>query len=347
MARYALLVLPSANRVYAQASPTLACAELEIFNRAVLGGRLSGIGEMLIAGVPYVGFSCDSLSDRDTAFLANLSCGYALFAADQADGGLLRPVPLRGLDRFDDDLLTIQKYQGKTNEQFTKLLLNVGLLSSAFGPAMGERQFSVLDPLCGRGSTLNQALMYGFDAAGVDIDGQDFEAYSAFIRTWLQRKRIKHHADVVPVRRDRRIAARRLRVSLAAAKDDYLAGRTQQLDVVHADTAKVTEFFRPASFDLVITDAPYGVRHGSRGASGKLARNPLDLLAAAAPGWASVLRPGGALAMSWNTLVARREDAAAVLEQAGLRVLSDGPYLALKHRVDQAIVRDVLAARKP
>ena len=35
------------------------------------------------------------------------------------------------LARLDDDLITIPKYPGKTNEQFTKLLLNVTVLSSA------------------------------------------------------------------------------------------------------------------------------------------------------------------------------------------------------------------------
>jgi hypothetical protein len=60
--------------------------------------------------------------------------------------------------------------------------------------------------------------MYGWDAAGIDLDRQDFDAYSAFIQTWLKRKRIKHHAEVVPERRDRRVVARRLRVDLAAAR---------------------------------------------------------------------------------------------------------------------------------
>ena len=73
------------------------------------------------------------LSERDAGLLANLSSLYALFEVAGAAGSeLLRPVPLRRLDRYDDDLLTILKYPGKTNEQFTKLLLNVTLASSAF-----------------------------------------------------------------------------------------------------------------------------------------------------------------------------------------------------------------------
>jgi hypothetical protein len=344
VSRYALLILPSANRVYAEASVELTQAELEVFSTSVLNGLVQGISASVIGAVPYVTFTAGALCEREVAFLSNLSSAYALF---EVEGELLRPVGMRRLDRFDDDLITIQKYQGKTNEQFTKLLLNVTLMASAFAGEMLERKFSVIDPLCGRGTTLNQALMYGFDAAGVDIDGKDFEAYSAFLRTWLQRKRVKHHAEQVPVRRDRQVIGRRLQVSLAAAPDDYKAGVTQHLDVINVDTTRALEFFRPGTFDLVVADAPYGVRHGSRTAAQGLARSPLGLLEAAAPAWSALLRTGGACGISWNTFVAPREQAAKVLTGAGLDVLDTGPWRAFRHRVDQAIIRDILVARKP
>ena len=347
MPRYALLILPSANRVYAGASVALTQAELEVFSRSVLDGRISDVSAELIGGVRYVMFTVGQggLTSRDAAFLANLSCAYALF---EVAGDLLRPVELRSLDCFDDDLITIQKYQGKTNEQFTKLLLNVTLLSSGFARDMLDRKFAVIDPLCGRGTTLNQALMSGFHAAGLDRDQQDFEAYSAFIQTWLKRKKIKHHVDYAgPVRRNRQVAGRRLQVTLAATKEAYKSGLTQHLDVVNADTVRALEFFKPGAFDLLVADAPYGIQHGSRSAARGRARSPLDLLAEAAGVWAALLRGGGALGIAWNTLVAPREAAAKILAGAGLEPLETGPYLAFRHRVDQAIMRDILIARKP
>jgi hypothetical protein len=96
----------------------------------------------------------------------------------------------------------------------------------------------------------------------------------------------------------------------------------------------------------VVTDAPYGVQHGSRAAA-RLTRSPQDLLAAAVPVWARLLRPGGAVGIAWNTLVAPRTEAAAILAAADLHPVEHGPYLNFRHRVDQAIVRDVLVARKP
>jgi hypothetical protein len=338
MTEYALLLLPSANRVYANAAVELTMAELEIFAE-VLSEPLSGLAPATIAGVGYVTFSTDALTDRDLAFLANASAAYALY---ERRGDLLAPVELIRLDQFDDDLLTIQKYAGKTNEQFTKLLLNVTLLSRRDASTLLDGRLRVLDPLCGRGTTLNQVLTYGHDAAGIDLDGRDYEAYLGFLRTYLQRKKIKHKIEESPVRREHKVVARRMTVRIG----DDRAASAQTLDVVNADTVRAGAFFRPASFDALVTDAPYGVQHGSTGPKG-LRRNPLDLLQEAAPVWAGLLRGGGALGMSWNVHVAGRDDAASVLEEAGLVVKEGGPYERLRHRVDQSILRDILIATKP
>jgi hypothetical protein len=344
MAGYALLILPAANRVYAQAAPRLARAELEVFNQAVLGGRVRDVDETAIGGVPYVTFSADGLGEREAAMLANLSSAYALF---EREGELLRPVPLRRLDQFDDDLLTIQRYQGKTNEHFTKLLLNVTLCATTFAGELLERRFRVMDPLCGRGTTLNQALMYGFDAAGMDLDARDFDAYAGFIQTWLKGKRLKHQASVAPVRRHHRTVGRRLQVTLAATREAYRAGEAQDLEVVNTDTTQALEFFRRGRFDVVVADLPYGVQQGSRTGERGLRRAPAELLTAALPVWTELLRPGGAVGVSWNTHVAPRDQLTGIMESAGLQVQAGDAYLRFQHRVDQAIVRDVLVARRP
>ena len=288
-------------------------------------------------------FHAERLSERDVAFLANLSSIYALF---RIEGGLLAPVTLAPLDKFDDDLITIQKYPGKTNEQFTKLLLNVTLLGSAFAGELLDRRLTVLDPLCGRGTTLNQAIMYGYHAAGLDLDQRDFDAYAAFLRTWLQRKRIKHSVEVNRLRKDKRYIGRRLDASIGVTKEDYKAGDHLTVRYVNADTTRALEFFGANTFDVIVADTPYGVQHGSRTAETGLHRNPLDLISAAAPVWAELLRPGGALGLSWNTNVASRADATKFLAAAGLTPVESSPYLGFRHRVDQAIMRDILVARR-
>ena len=81
------------------------------------------------------------------------------------------------------------------------------------------------------------------------------------------------------------------------------------MTVLHADTLRTPDFVRPGSVDVVVTDAPYGVQHASRaGASGRTARSPVALLEQALPVWRRLLRPGGAVGIAWNTLVAPRAE---------------------------------------
>ncbi len=335
---YALLLHPSANRVYAEASIGLTVAELGVLATTRFQGRLGDAAPTRIAGVPYLTFDGD-LTAADFALLGDVSTAMALF---EHDGESLRPVELPRRDHFDDDLLTILKYPGKTNEVFTKLLLNVTVWSG--DPREGPLR--VLDPMCGRGTTLNQVLMNGWHASGLDVDERDFDAYAGFLRKWLKDKRLKHTADVTPVRREGAKLGRRLHAEVGTSKAAWKAGATIAVDYVCTDTLNTRSVHKAASFDAVVTDAPYGVQHGSR-SGGRLSRNPLDLLRKAVPLWAEVLRPGGAMGIAWNTRVAARPEALRILAGAGLEPLDDGPYLRLEHRVDQSIQRDVLVARKP
>ncbi|HLV73232.1 MAG TPA: hypothetical protein VKY91_10635 [Vulgatibacteraceae bacterium] len=355
MTTYGLLVSPSHNRVYAQAAASMVKAELAVFSERALGGRVHDIEERDVGGVPYVTFSADELTEQDIRLLSNLSSLYALF---QFEGDLLRPVALQPLDLFGSDLLTIQKYSGKTNEYFTKLLLNVTAMASDSPMDLVTGRPRVFDPMCGRGTTLNQAMMYGLDAAGMDIDGKDFDSYAAFIKTWLRNNRVKHKAEIANVRREKAVIGRRLHVTLAPTKELYKSGETMEITVVHADALEAGRFFRPASFDLIVTDAPYGVQHGSRpkggrppggqgGRGGRLSRSPVELLAAAVPEWARLLRPGGAIGISWNTFVGRREDLAEILASSGFQVHDSDAHRSFRHRVDQAISRDLITAQKP
>jgi SAM-dependent methyltransferase len=338
---FALLVSPSANRVYARTASALTVAELGVLAETVLPGRLHDLGIEEIAGVDYVTFAGD-LDETARAHVANVSTALALF---EREGDLLRPVALHRLDCLDDDLLTILKYQGKTNELFTKLLLNVTVLASAASGRMLTDRLHVLDPLCGRGTTLNQALMYGWHAAGVDVDERDVETYAAFLPRWLKEKRLKHTAGTSRLRRDGRTLGRRFDATFAVDKEAWAAGDTITVSVAQADTLETPAIFRAASADAIVTDAPYGVQHGSR-SGGAHQRSPLDLLAAAVPGWVRVLRPGGAIGIAVNVRTSPRAETCAVLAEAGLEPVDTEAYRGLEHRVDQAILRDVVVATK-
>lgn len=354
MPRYLMLRTPSANRVYAGESGPLTAAELEI-----TAPFASVIAEEELAGVGYLSFEAPELNDAQLAAVARQSAAFALFEDRPLSGAgeerastdegprnlsdhLLRPVALPRPFTLDDDLVTIPKYQGKTNEQFTQLLVGVTLAAVTREPT-GPRQ--VLDPLAGRGTTLSTALLLGHDAYGVEGDAKAFEQMASFYKTYLRRKRLKHTADVRPVRRDGKAVGKRFDAEVTT--DD--GKRT--LSAFTGDTRDSAALFGKKKFDAVVADAPYGVAHGSttdvRGVAGKRDRSPAGLLKEAIPVWAGQLMHGGALGLSWNTFGLSREDLAALLTKNGLAVQEGGAWERFAHRVDSSIKRDLIVAVKP
>jgi hypothetical protein len=333
MPDHALLVQPSANRVYARAVPALLAAELGALDQLALGGRLGDIAVTELGGVPYVTFAGD-LDAEALPVVSNVSAVYALY---ERGGERLRPIAPARLGRWDEDLVTIQRYPGKTNEQLTRLVLNLTIAASSGVDAFtGVARPRVLDPLCGRGTTLNAAVRCGFDAAGLDHDARDVEAYLHFFTTWLQDKRAKHTS--------RRTGTRTV-VTFAADKEAQKEGRGQEVVVAADDTTRAVEHLGKSSVDAIVTDLPYGVQHGSTGPAG-IRRSPAELLAAALPVWRSVLRTGGAMGLAWNTKVLRRADLVGTVTDAGFTVVEGEPFGRFAHRVDQSIERDVLVARR-
>ena len=154
--------------------------------------------------------------------------------------------------------------------------------------------------------------------------------------------------EVTPVRRERKRVARKLTATMAPSRDAHRAGDTQQVTVFHADTTRARELLKAGCCDVIVTDAPYGVVHGSRTTEwAGPSRNPRALLAGALDGWVELLRRGGALGLSFNSHVTPRTEIVTLLERAGLSVVSGPGYDGLSHRVDQGIARDVVVAQKP
>ncbi len=340
---YALLIRPSANRVFGGHAGALVRAELSMASTHLLDGRIHPGNLAEIGGVEYLKFTCDGdLSEPGVAqdVVSNLSSAFALF--EFVDGGdLLRPVALAPFDRYDDDLVTIQRYAGKTNEAFTKLLLNVALFCAdgAFAALGARNRVVVFDPLCGRGTSLNQALLYGADALGIDSDVRDVQAYATFLKTWLQDKRIKHQLDAAAGRA-------RFRVTIGRKGTEGAGGR-QLVDVVSADTTSAATHFGRNAADVIVADLPYGVQHGSRTEAGGLSRRPGDLLGDALPVWRTVVRPGGAIALSWNLKTLSRADIATCMNEGGFEVIDLAEGYTFEHRVDRTITRDLIVARRP
>ena len=349
---YLILLAPSANRVYTERAVDLSVAELEIIGADLI----TAATPVEIAGIAYLEAESAHPEAEVLDVLGRLSTCWAVFARD---GDRLRPLRRGDHDRFADDLVSIPKYPGKTNEQFTRLMINIAaasaprliaaasaprLIAAASAPRLAEpagpRAPSLLDPLCGRGTTLSLGLTLGFDVAGVDVDLKAIEAYAAFLKTYLRRKRIKHTAEMSPVRRDGKSIGRRFDAEITSPLDDRRSSST----IFSGDTRDSAALFGKRRFDLVVTDAPYGIVHGSRSGRSGRERSPSTLLDEAIGVWAGQLKTGGALALSWNTYGMSRESLSALAEESGLRPLEDGPYRRLAHRVDASIQRDLFVA---
>ena len=338
MTDHLILLAPSANRVYASEAKRLVAAELQIMLSA---HDHPVIQPVTVAGIGYLALAMEKLDDRTGRALGRLSGFYAAFERTQ---NRLLPIEVSTRDLFDDDFVTIPKYPGKTNEQFTRLLINV-TLASMRRPTSGP--IVILDPLCGRGTTLSTAMMLGCNAAGVEAELKAVEAYAAYLRTYLRRKRLKHSVDVSPVRREGKLIGRRLDAEVIPAGQERSVGLT----VFSGDTRQSAALFGKRKFDAVLTDAPYGVVHGSHsdvlGAGGKRDRSAAGLISEALPVWAGQLKTGGALGLSWNAIGLRRARLLELLTEAGLEPLDFGPYREFEHRVDSSIRRDIVVAVKP
>jgi SAM-dependent methyltransferase len=344
VARCALLLRPSANRVYGTAAPALALAELAVLDEHVLGGVLAAPTITPIGGVPYVVAEHDGpLEGRTVEVLSNLSGLHALF---EVEGDLLRPVDVAPLRRQDDDVTTIQRYVGKTNEAFTHLLVNLAL---AVGPGTFDRALAgepvrLLDPACGRGTTLNRGIVYGLDTIGVEHDKRDVEAYEAFLLGWLKDKRLKHEVARERHRKGRATAAHRFTVTYGAGKD---RAAHRVVDVVHDDAVLLRDHLPARSVDALACDLPYGVQHGAAPNPGALRRSPAELLAAALPAWRDVLRPGAGVALAWNRRTLPRAELVGLLQETAFELCGPPDEDRFEHRVDRSITRDVVVARRP
>ena len=137
-------------------------------------------------GTPYLVFETEAeLGAEDLALLGNLSSGFALY--ELLDGDLLRPLatpgarPVRRRPHHDPEVL----------RQDQRALHPAAAQRDRAGQRRGRphatRTFTVLDPVAGRGTTLNQALMYGWNGLGIEVDSKDVDAYAAFLKTGCAR----------------------------------------------------------------------------------------------------------------------------------------------------------------
>jgi len=334
---------PRHGRVYLDASGIMAVNEL-LFAGRFLSESPVDVREENICEVPYVLFERSGLlTADDVRILSRLSFAYALF---ELRGGLLAPIARDHGYFVDEDISAIMKYSGKTNELFTRLMLNLALANQA-----GTAPVRVLDPMAGKGTTLYEALMLGADAYGVEIDPKPAYESFVYIKKHFEMARYKHTSHTEKTggtdKAGKKFSAIRYQVEMARSKDEQRAGNTRRFEMVAGDTRHVGAYFKKEFFHAIVADLPYGVQHGAKkkpsGGGHTSSRNALELVKEAVPGWVRALKPGGALVLAWNLFMIDREEMAAVFTANGFVVQE---WMDFSHRLDQATHRDLMVGVK-
>ncbi len=331
MMEYLLLLNPGHNRVYLDSAQGAAAAELS----ALLPGCKTE--STTLCGQPAFRLTCEQpLEGERLAACARSSLFYALF---QKEGDLLRPVEAEDWRYLPDSLNTILKYPGKTNEQFTRMMVNLALAA-----AQNTREVpTLLDPMCGQGTTLFEAAIRGWNAVGLEVQEQPLHKGATYFVKFLETGRYKHKRSEEKRTQGGKRIAQVISVQYAAKKDDWYAENTRKVQFYRADSALCGQLLGKNAADLLVCDLPYGVQHGAAG-GGSLQRNAAKIVREVAPGWHAALRPGAGVALAYNSLTTPRHQLAEAMEAAGFTVLPQ--VEGLEHRVDQAILRDVLVAKK-
>ena len=330
----AFLLYPHQNVRYRQSLLTIAAAELSMTLAAL--GRGGEVRPVEMGGAAFLTFDCDHLTQRDVRMLSELASVYVMFTMEDAQ---MVPMESAHPNYIGEDLPALLKYKGKTNEMFTDTMLTMALASSAFMP-VHDSQLIVCDPMAGRGTTMMLALRRGYHGVGIEIGKADVKECCDYMTRYLEYHRIKHKRSETSLTVRGKCGGRETKFVLSDTAEHFKDGDTRTLRMICGDTRDAAALLKPQSVHLMVTDIPYGVQKGTAGRQDSIG----GTIAAALPGWQEALKPGGALAMSFNTYVTRRADLVRLCERAGLEVIATPP---LEHWVEQAVSRDVILARKP
>lgn len=333
--KYIFLLWPHANVRYRTETQRLAEAELAILLERVAPETRCAPTECF--GMPALALESETaLSERCVEALRGHSLLYGLLEC--RDDGALVPVAGRETSYLGEDLPGILKYKGKTNELFTQLLVNVALYSGGHWNA--RTPIRLLDPMCGRGTTLFVGANRGWQCTGADVDKNDLREAEQFFKRYLEYHRFKHAIARGSLTVRGAKPAGSVQFTFSDTAENFKQKQTASLRLVNADAAHSREAFGQRAFHMVVCDLPYGVQHAAQGETLE------QLLADVLPGWRDVLLPGGTVAVSFNAQTLRPARVHALMEQAGMEPLTEGAYQNFAHWVEQAVTRDIAVCRK-
>lgn len=333
--KYCMLLQPHRNLRYQEGVVRLSCAELT--NQLRCLGMQAPVQAECRLGAHFLTFEGETLPDYALDMLSAHSHMQLLFSEE---GGALTPLCGAKAAFLGEDLAYVQKYKGKTNEAFTMHLINQALYASCL-PKDGR--ITLLDPMCGRGTTLFQALNRGFSAAGAEIHPTEVQECDGYFKRYLEFHRMKHTRRTQSLTRNGR-GVPVVEYAFSSDAEAFRAGDVRALRLIACDGMVLPELLKKERFHLIVADLPYGVQHAP-GAQGKKTAAFDEVIAGNLRAWSGLLAPGGAMALAFNVHTLPLERVRAMMEQAGLEVMRGEGYDGLEHFVEQAIQRDLAVGR--
>ncbi|MCL1830273.1 MAG: hypothetical protein FWG21_02460 [Oscillospiraceae bacterium] len=342
---YAILLSQHHNRVYYESSKALSLAEFQIVS-AKLKSDCSQIEIKSISGIDYLTFhTAESLTEQDIETISRLSFAFSLYELRPIDSqNWLRPIEMIKLDFVDESIGSMLKYTGKTNELFTRMMINIAYFSLNH-----TEEIKLLDPVAGKGTTLFEGLVKGFDVYGIEIADKVVNESYLFMKRFLEDARYKYEYTKLRVSGpNRSFTAVRHTFVTAPTKVAFKNQETKTIEFIAGNSLYANSYHKRGFFDIIAGDLPYGVQHGNvtNEKQSALTRNPYELLKHCLPVWVELLKDGGVIVLAWNCNTLSRSSITELFSANGLTPIEQKAYLQLQHRVDSAIVRDVIVATK-
>jgi len=348
MNKYLILQHPGNNAVFFASATSLALAELKIACKR-LEEISANIGIEEIANLRYLSFETENaLPDNDLQILSRLSFIFGIFKLEKVnDKSMLIPIPRDQFQFVDEKISSLLKYQGKTNIQFTRMMVNIALLSSDFGY---DDKIRLLDPVAGKGTTMFEGIIHGFDVFGVEIEQKSVHEATVFFKKYLEQEKFKHSFDKHKLSGKKKSEAiTKYDFKYARNKEEFQKeDNIKEFQMVAGNSQNASNYFKNESMHLIVGDLPYGIAHGNKGSkkSKSITRNPSELLDLCLSDWFKLLKKGGIVVIAWNSYVAGFDVLNEIFEKHGFEIMSDEVYGKFEHMVDKSIRRDIVVAKK-